>query len=574
MLHPAFCSGLALWLGFEGMATASTVTVGDPQHPADLPAALVAAHTAGAADITIAPGVYDLPSTISLSRWSDTVIHANGVTLVFGDPSHTPVVFEGCTRVTWDGGTIRYAHPAFTQGRIIAIASDANGPYLDWQIDAGYATEFERGRDLNIVDQKTRLLKVGTTDWTPKAIDALTPGRFRLHLSPAQAARFAVNDWLVARSPGGWSVIHIRNGNACTIQNVTLQNGGFATLFETGGAGANRYLKCRIEPGPRPPGATEDPLVADGADGFHSSATETGPDIEDCVFTGVFLDDCIAIHGGFSRVTQVDGATLTLASIYPLPQVHDTLRIADTHGFFAQGTCQAVERGAGDTVKVTLDQDLHVPIDHTQDDDKRLGTKASNPRYCGRGYKMLRCQLGHTRSRGILVKADDGLIEGCTIAGCGMSGVSIGPEFWWNEAGYNWNVTVTHNRFSQCEQNNDWQGTLFVHGDGAMGNRNISILENTFDRCYGTSIIHCDWTDGVQITGNEIAQPFPFEPRKPCYVIRLMNSKNIKLLDNRVVAPGSFAGDLVGIDPSVAPSEVTNNDAAGIKIVPESSHGN
>ncbi len=505
--------------------------------------------------------------TISLRGWQNAVIHANGVTLIFEEVEHRPVFMENGDNVTWQGGILRFVHPAFTQGRITAISSDAAGDYCDLQIDAGYSPEFNLNTTpFDIVDHATRLLKVNTSDWAPASHEQTGPGLFRLHYPHDRAPRFEVGDWLVARSPGGRSIFHLHRCHACTLENVALQNAGFAAFFETEGAGANKYLGCKVEPGPRPPGATEDPLVGCGADGFHSNRTETGPTIENCVFSGVFLDDCIAIHGTFSRVTRAEGNDVFLFDEYPLPQPGDTIRIADMNGFFAAAKCTGVEQQADKVVRVTLDRDLHVPIDHTQDSDKRKGTKASNPRYCGRGYVIRNCRLGNTRSRGILVKADDGLIEGCTIEGCGMTAVSIGPEFWWNEAGYCWNVQVVHNKFIACDKNNDKQATVWIHGDGAMGNRGIAIRGNSFENCYGQSIIRLDWTDGATITGNTIAGSFGIKSWSAGNVIALFQTRNVQLLDNIVKNQGAFAGDLVGLDASVPPSEVAHNDPAGIRV--------
>ncbi len=263
---------------------------------------------------------------------------------------------------------------------------------------------------------------------------------------------------------------------------------------------------------------------------------------------------------------------ITLASARPLPVVGDSLLIADMNGFFAQAVCAAVSPQSDGTVQITLDHNLDVPIDVSEKSDKRKGTKASDPANCGRGYKILRCRLGDTRSRGILVKADDGLIQGCTISGCGMSGVSIGPEFWWNEAGYCWNVTVSGNTFIQCNKNNGPQAAVLVHGDGAIGNRNITITHNSFDTCYGLSIIRAEWADGVQIIDNKISKPFQIQSTGPGNIISINQSKDVKLLGNIVTDPGPFAGELVGLDRSVSPADIQNNDPTGIRVATGSNY--
>jgi hypothetical protein len=499
-----------------------------------------------------------------LDQWSETTIHATGVELIFEALNQRPIRFRGCENVTWEGGTLLFPHPSFTQGRVVASGSDAKGDYCDWRIDPGYPTDIDPAKSTyDVVDQKTRALKVGTGDWSPVSSEKSGPSLFRLRYLAGRGAGCAVDDWLVTRAPGGTTLIHLDGCRNCTVKSVTLQNGGFAAFFETGGAGGNHYLGCRIQPGPRPAGAMEDELVGCGADGFHSLNTRTGPDIEDCAFTGVFLDDCIAVHGRFDRVISSGSDSVTLASADPIPQSAEPLRIADVEGFFAQARCATIEKRPDGRVEVTLNPPLQPPIDHAQDSDPKKGTKASDPDYCGRGYKILRCRLGDTRSRGVLVKADDGLIDGCTIRGCGMSGVSIGPEFWWNEAGYCWNVTVSNNKFIECNKNNGDQAAVWIHGDGAIGNRNIVIKNNCFDTCYGPYIIRSDWADGVQIMGNEIARPFLLSSNIPGHVVWLTDSRHVKLLGNSVTDRGPFGGQgLIGMDSSMNPSEVQDLDGS------------
>lgn len=374
-----------------------------------------------------------------------------------------------------------------------------------------------------------------------------------------------MGDWLVTRAPGGKSIVHVDWCATCTLRNVTLGNAGFGAFFETRGPGGNRYLHCAVAPGPRPRGATEEELVGCGADGFHSTGAGVGPDLEDCTFTGVFLDDCIAIHGSFLPVLSASGATLILqARPVDCPVVGATLRIADTRGFFAQARCLAVQALPGQGVQVTLDQKLDHFVDRSHPDDPRQGAKASDPARCGRGYKILRCRLGNTRSRGILVKADDGLIDHCRIEGCGMSGVSIGPAFWWGEAGYAWNVTISNNIFLDCARNNGDPSSIFVHGDGAIGNRNISIDHNTFTDCSGQYVMRIEDADGVRITRNQIDGSFRRPAKLPGNVFWLNESRHIELLGNAVTHQGSHAGAILGFAPGMNEKEVSVDHAAGI----------
>ncbi len=231
-------------LGSAAWALSQTVTVGDPQHPAGLPGALEQAYNQGARDLTIAPGIYDFPVTppsntgesILLDHWSGTVIHATDVTLIFEDVNRRPIHLRHCANVTWGGGTFLFVHPSFTQGRITAIGTDDKGETCDWQIDAGYPTNIDPVKSTyDVVDQQTRLLKVDTGDWAPESAELVGPGLYRFHYSLGRAAKFAVGDWLVTRAPGGSSVFHLDDCQACTLEKVTLQNAGFAAFSKLEG---------------------------------------------------------------------------------------------------------------------------------------------------------------------------------------------------------------------------------------------------------------------------------------------------------------------------------------------------
>jgi hypothetical protein len=82
------------------ISQADDVTVGDPNHPANLPSLIIDAHHQGARDITIAPGIYHIPAkhhddTLALEHWIDTTIHANGVTLIFDELEHNAKMSPG-----------------------------------------------------------------------------------------------------------------------------------------------------------------------------------------------------------------------------------------------------------------------------------------------------------------------------------------------------------------------------------------------------------------------------------------------------------------------------------------------
>ena len=536
--------------------------VGDPAHPEALAQAVQDAYIGGARRIVIRPGVYVLPSAghtaLTLDGWKGTVLSGYGASLILTDlaPMHDGIDMKGCTHVTVAGLLLSQNKVTAYQGRVVAVGTDAAGkPTCDWKPDAGYPVPPPTdkgflGGDVNIVDAKTRLLKVGCGDFYGAAYTPLPGGIFRAQMG----GHFGVGDWLVGRYGDAPFKVYLNNSRDCTIKNVTLMRNGFAPLREDGGGG-NHYLHCVWALGPPPGAATEQPLVTNAADGMHMIGSFPGPDIENCQFQGVFLDDCIAIHGGFQTVKSVSGRTLTLDGGVGSVKPGEPVRISDQKGFFAEATVVSVKDNGIKTTTVTLDKDYGVPA----------SAKLSGPRADGAGYKIIGCRLGNTRSRGILAKADQGLIENNVLEQCGQSAVSLGPEYYWGEADYVQHVTIRNNVIQSNGRAGYGGAAILVHGDGAIGNRDIVIQGNQF-RANLQGDVDVQWADGVTLTGNTLTAPatWPVDI-KPSPPVRLANCRNILLQNNTVRNARSYSSPLVAAGPNV--TGIQHNDAAGIRTV-------
>jgi hypothetical protein len=561
MKHMLMLIATPLLLGLMTLVSPAeelAITIGNPADAAKLPAELLAAYAGGSRDITIAPGTYVIPATgqsaVQLDFWKNARIQARGVTLVFEELARRPFCLQRCEGVTLEGAILRFASPAFTQGRIAALGRDDRGDYLDWLIDAGYPASLDPVKStFDVADQKTRLIKTGTGDVGFRECEPLGDHQFRLRHSHGRLGQAAVGDWLFTRIKPCEPVVHLDRCGRCTMREMTLQNGGFAAFFETGGDGGHVYVGCKVAPGPRPAGAVEDQLVGCGADGFHSAGVRTGPTIDRCTWEGLLHDDCIAIHGSLQQIERVEADRLILEKGNRGGfVVGEPVRISSKTGFFGEFACTAMRNVEGGLLELTLDRPSGAPVE----------SKASNPRSNGAGFKILNCTLGNARSRGILVKADHGLIEGCTISGCGMSAISIGPEYYWNEADYSQHVTVRGNKLAENVLNGSDAGTVFIHGDGAIGNADITIADNLFGRNYGQRAIHVSDTDGVRIANNRfITSPLPL-PDKARTVLHLETSRNIALLANTVENPAA-QDTLVDLGKSV--ESIAGNDASGIR---------
>lgn len=560
LLPAAFLLGLTSVLGMLPLGAAPAVThtlvIGNPQQPDALPQALQDAYKSGARKIIIRPGTYFLPSlghtVFALNGWADAVIRAYGVTLIMTDLTwtHDAFDFNHCTRVTLAGPTISQNKITSYQGRIAAVGKDAQGSYCDWKPSVGYpvppadANKFPSC--INILDAQTHLFKLGVGDFYDAPIAKNTDGTYRIRIG----GPFAAGDWLVGRYGDAPFKVFLDHSRGCTVQDVTLVRNGFAPLREDSGGG-NSYRRIAWALGPPPAGASDPPLVTNSADGMHMTGAFPGPDIENCVFRGVFLDDCIAVHGYLQTVTAASGTALTLKGGAGALKPGSPVRISDTKGFFGEAAAVSVHDNGDGTTALILDKDLAVPAD----------AKLSNPQADGDGYKIIGCRLGNTRSRGILVKADHGLIEGNTIEGCGMSAISVGPEYYWGEADYVKHLTISGNTLSGNGRFGGNAGAIFIHGDGALGNRDISITGNRLASNYDRDI-QAEWASGVTISGNRFlgAAVWP-AALAPQPVMLLAHCRNVILRGNTVYHASAYKAPL-----AAAGNDVTGLTGAGLSV--------
>ena len=377
------------------------ITVGNPAQPAALPAALLTAYNRGARDITIAPGTYQLPASrrndIELTDWNNATIRAQGVTIIFEDTAHRPLMLNRCSNVLVEGATLQFAGIPWTQGRIKAVGTDAKGKYWDWQIDAGYPTKFDQAW-YNVIDGKTRLLKVGTGDCGAKGAGSLGPGLFRLRQICAAGA--AVDDWLVARARAA-AASCMADCKACTMKDLTLKNSGFGAFFETGGDGRPSL--------PRLPGRPR----AEAGGGERGTVG---------LLRGRRLSLDRHADRADVRALRLGGRAAGRLHCHPrqLPKSNPGRRNEADPGkreprelrrersgprlersrFLRPGQVRGPAESQNARKRVGVD---------SRSGARRAGRRQSGqPLRCGKGFKILDCTLGNTRSRGSSSKATKG----------------------------------------------------------------------------------------------------------------------------------------------------------------------
>lgn len=559
-------------------AAAETIT---PEDPASLKRGILAAVKAGQQKVVVPAGVYRLTAEekerfhLKFADLSNLEIDATGATFLLLNPNKGGIEFYRCKNLTLRGATLQHAIPPFTQGTIEAIAAD--GKSFDLRIAKGYPANFD---DPNyflpnttgyIFDPATRQWKSGTSDMGIKRMERLGDGFFRLHWhgpnGPDKQA-VSVGDLMAFRGKG-ITDIYIPSCSGMNIDGVSILSGGGFCIHEDGGEGGNRY-SYKVSYGPKPEGATETPLIACNADAFHSGGVRKGPTLENCLFEGM-PDDGVPIHGYFCLVVEGNGNTLTMTE--GRWQVGDPLRLFDAAGGYVgeavvqkirplpdyKTTAKSGNRGFTDLekkrfVEITTDQPLSAKMDFL----------ASNPNAMGRGFVVRNCTIRNHRARGMLLKADDGLVEGNTVEESTIAGIVIAPELWWNEACYSRNVIVRNNTVRRTghatvgpwtEQFGAITVTAAAKETASPGHRGIVISNNRIEDCDGTNLVITAAKD-VLVKDNVFtrAQRKPTTRGKdhgsPAALVWLSACEDVRFENNRVRELGEQSKELVHSAPS------------------------
>lgn len=525
-------------------ARGDTVTAAVAAAPAlDVQRLLDDAVAAHRSEVTLAPGVYRVkPSTntsayhLNLKNVADLAIRGDGTTLVFENPQNGGILFERCQRVTLSGLTLDWDPLPFTQGRITSLHT-AEAAY-DIQVDPGYAADpalFAKGAEVFLYDPQSRHLKHGAWEVFGVGVTRAEPGVLRVHFKSAQSlhdSTAAVGDLAVAGARLKMGIRFMECAGV-TVTGVTIRTAPGIAIQEANGEGGGHY-SYTVAPGPAPAGGPAR-LLSATADAFHSANVRRGPVVENCRFESQG-DDGIAIHGTYSLVTEATkAAAITISPKREMVyRVGDHLRVYDrrTYQFKGEARITAIDKAqvptgaSAEPIRAVWQQyrdDLPgkryftLTLEHALQAD--LGDLASSPEWDGCGFTVRNNVLGHSRGRGILVKASDGLIEGNRLEDITGGGICLGPEFAsWLESDYVQNVTVRNNSLqnigigANCMKNTRsiYVGAITVYAASpakslppGQGNRQIVIEGNRIDASGGIGMLIACAQD-LQVRSNRI----------------------------------------------------------------------
>jgi len=377
--------------------------------------------------IVIPPGNYRIePKGGGGELWSlqgvkDVEIIADGVTMT-GVKLMRAVSLYRCSGVTLRGLTVDYDPLPFTQGTIISAATDGNS--IDVKLHAGYPRKpYAR---IDLVDVKTRFRKKGMPFlWGTKAEMV---GEDVVRVKLAGIAKVARPGDLVSLSTGQQTgaphAISLDQCEKMLFENVTVHSAPGMGILEADGEGGSVFRQCRIVPGPKPKGATEERLLSSSWDAFQSKTIRKGPLVESCEISHAG-DDSWSVQSSDFLVVKNEGTTLILASRDEYTagvQQGDRLRTSVESAEWRIVSRKSVSRKDADIspeVRQKLDaakawdrwkvspQCIAVTLDHPA--DLKPGDSVYSPDRMGNGF-VFRNNRIHSAGR-VLLKAG-GLMEG------------------------------------------------------------------------------------------------------------------------------------------------------------------
>lgn len=428
--------------------------------------------------VVIPPGVYRFADGASrgvvIQGLRNSIIEAEGVTLVF-KPGQS-FTLKDCENVEVSGLTVDYDPVPFTQGTITAInpAEDA----LTMTVEEGYPpppgeSDGKPGPALFFIyDPETAEPRPLQTE-SVRQISHLGGAQYRLSgftngflmESVGRPGGAQVGDRITLKRRAGSAVV-VEDGARVKLTGVTVFTSPGYAFFEIGGEGGNHYDKCRIV---RKPGTTR--LLTTAADGFHSYQTRRGPLIENCEFADT-ADDTIAIHGFFTLVMESPsprtlyavgpfgrdfspGATLSfyaiphgvplgeavVTSVEDLPASALAVPVEEFRRKFHDRGLKMRDLPVAQALKIGLDPDISLPAG-------RL-VLASSDEQCGNGAIIRNNTLRRGHVRGVIVKANDVLIEGNRFDWFGANAVLVYPELFFLEGPVPRGITIRGNTMAR-----------------------------------------------------------------------------------------------------------------------------
>lgn len=502
-----------LWFG-----CAPPSDVRPPSHPEAsrlLPDLIEAGIQRGEKTIRIPEGRYVVNPIngvhLELRYLNGITLDMRGVELVCTETTQA-ILIDNCRDLTILGLTVDYDPLPFTQGELIEISEDRKTHLI--QLHDGYPPAETVIPSKYIILKPDRTLRFG--NYFTFDIEVLPNNRLKISNLPRNRdGGERVGDLITisSRTISDRFLPHailVNQSHGTVLEDVTLYASPTFGFFETHSSNSV-YRRCIID-------RRGDRLRSLNADGFHSKFAEVGPTLEGCraFWQG---DDGINICGAYHMVLGSDEDRLRVLAKRDMEiQPGDPVQLVAVDGralpnakvlsVTAKGPASEEDRELLKSFRVLprvqelLQTEYEIQIDSPV--EMEAGGVIGALNRMGNGFVIRNSEFGHIRSRGILVKASQGLIENNLLVDCAMQAIKIAPEYNWLESGFSEQVTVRNNRIVSPGRE-----AILVESTGNYPqHRDIQIYENT---------IETDYLPAVRIQGvfngafreNDLSAPSP-----------------------------------------------------------------
>jgi len=472
--------------------------------------------------IDIPFGTYSLDlenkGTYTFRNLKDVMIKGNGSTVVCNFQKKA-ILFSGCENVVFSDLIIDYDPPCSTQGTITAI--NDNGRNLEVEIHEGYPMVdplIAQGR-VELYDNETReLIRNYTTTSIPSgSIEILGGRKLKFNINNI-SSEYKVGDFIVFdNTPAGFTA-HTLELSACKnmkVEKITIYDSTCFSIIEHDSEN-NHYYRCVIDRKLNDPKYPQDRLRSAVADGIHSSFARKGPKVEECTIK-YMGDDAIAMNGALYPVYKINEERKTIYILSKVTGINQLKMSADDGLVCINNNGSIRGRGVAERISAATNptqaevSECLGKFTNFVDKDKFTngysiklsewieGVEAGDALYSndrtGKGFEIINNDVGHNRSRGILVKASDGIVRGNTITSCAMSGIAVALEIYWMSSGLPCNLDINNNTIQDCMYNANMGSTplpaalsVSCHApNGRLGEvgsfENISIHRNIVKDC-------------------------------------------------------------------------------------------
>ena len=495
-------------------------------------------------EVIFPAGIYENLPPLSLLAQENTTVAAYGMCAKFASYTTSAITVNQSDRIRILGMTIDHMLSANAQGTVISNS----GGKLVWKPDVGYDCEITN-ESLYAKNGASLGFKAGEklpyADQLMSSRQKNDDGTYTMTVE----SPLSVGDRLTFRGLAS-HICTINYAGAVTFADVTVWGGsGFAF---SGWMGEDRVTltRCTVTPGPKPAGATEDRMLST-CDASHFSNMRVGPVIEDCVFTDM-TDDGTNINGHYMMTSSYDAdtnrftidpefdvVTGTYTSHTEGVAVGDRIRVLTLDFAWIGDTTAASDADNG---MITLADRFEGMTDHVvlQNLDRQ-----SN------GFAIRNCVVERIRSRGLLIKGTDGIIEHCTIRDVRMAGILVKPESnEWPEFGFAQNLVIRNNHIigtGYAAPTNNLYAAINVSGDTAQSgdpiyqlHRGILIEGNFIENRRNESAIKVSHALDVTVKNNTITardKSVHGNPEKDVQIpITVISATNVEISGNTVPA--------------------------------------